>query len=384
MEIPAQVRFPTTTELDPHTSEQVVAEIADLYTDLDALNLQPLWTQNTSLLTKEPRPSALPWLWRRGDLWRMADRSKDLITISRGGDRRVLALANPGLGGKPFATPTLWAAIQYLGGGESAPGHRHTPAAVRFVLEGSGTITTVDGDACEMRSGDLILTPPWQFHDHANESDSPMIWFDGLDLPIVSQLDAIFFELYPRGNMQPSRGRNISEAIYGGRATVPQVDGPAVGPFSPLLVYRYDDTDRSLDALLKTAAAPMVSLEYVNPVTGAGVLPTIGCYAHRIAAQGRTAPRREVGSSVFVVFRGSGTSIIDGVEFEWGEGDVFVVPSWACVEHHANSESDLFSITDKPVIKALGLYREAVDTAPQQVVGVFKGDAAGASVRGTR
>lgn len=376
-----QVSFPTTTELDPHVSERVVTDIADLYTDLDALNLQPLWTQNSRLLTKEPRPSALPWLWRRGDLWRMADRSKDLITISRGGDRRVLALANPGLGGKPFATPTLWAAIQYLGGGESAPGHRHTPAAVRFVLEGSGAITTVDGDACEMRSGDLVLTPPWQFHDHANESDSPMIWFDGLDLPIVSQLDAIFFEPYPGEDMQQVRGLNISEAIYGGRATVPRVDGgPASSPFSPLLVYRYEDTDRSLAALLRTAAAPMVSIEYVNPVTGAAVLPTIGCSAHRIAAEGRTAPRREVGSSVFVAFRGSGTSIIDGIEFEWGEGDVFVVPSWACVEHHANVESDLFSITDKPVIKALGLYREAVETVPQEVVSVFEG----ASVEGPR
>ncbi|MTD52547.1 cupin domain-containing protein [Amycolatopsis pithecellobii] len=371
-EIPAQVRFPTATELDAEVPGQVITEIADLYTDLDALNLQPLWTQNARLLSKVPRPSALPWLWRHGDLRRMAERSKDLITISRGGDRRVLALANPGLGGKPFATPTLWAAIQYLGGGESAPGHRHSPAAIRFVLEGSGTITTVDGDACEMRSGDLILTPPWQFHDHANESGSPMIWFDGLDLPIVSHLDAIFFELFPGADMQPVRGRNISEGIYGGRATVPRVEGSATGPSSPLLVYRYEDTGKSLAALLAHSAGPMVSLEYINPVTGAGVLPTIGCYAHRIAARRPTVPRREVGSSVFVVYRGSGKSIIDGVEFAWGEGDVFVVPSWACVEHHANVESDLFSITDQPVIKALGLYREDFEAA-QKVVGVFEG-----------
>lgn len=115
VEIPAQVRFPTTTEPGRHASEQVIEEIADLCTDLDALNLQPLWTQNARLLSKVPRPSALPWLWRHGALRRLADRSKDLITISRGGDRRVMAMANPGLRGKPFATPTLWAAIRYLG-----------------------------------------------------------------------------------------------------------------------------------------------------------------------------------------------------------------------------------------------------------------------------
>ena len=373
MEIPAQVRFPTSTEVGPDASEQVIAEIADLYNDLDALDLQPLWTQNRRLLTTHPRPSAMPWLWQRSDLWPVADRCKDLITISRGGDRRVIALANPGLDGKPFATPTLWAAIQYLGGGESAPGHRHTPAAVRFVIEGSGTFTTVDGDACDMRAGDLILTPPWQFHDHANESDFPMIWFDGLDLPLVSALDGIFFEQFPDEDMQPIRGRNISEAIYGGRATVPQVDGSTASPYSPLLVYRYPDTSQTLAALLRSSEAPMVSVEYVNPISGASVLPTIGCYAHRIAGAGRSAPRREVGSSVFVVFAGMGNSIINGTKFAWGAGDIFVVPSWACVEHHADVESDLFSITDRPVMKALGLYREVVEHQPQEVTGLFDG-----------
>jgi len=375
VEIPVQVRFPTSTALGPNASEREIAQIADLYTDLDALDLQPLWTQNTRLLTKEPRPSAIPWLWQRSDLWRMADRCKDLITISRGGDRRVIALANPGLDGKPFATPTLWAAIQYLGGGESAPGHRHTPAAVRFVIEGSGTFTTVDGDACDMRAGDLILTPPWQFHDHANESDAPMMWFDGLDLPLVSALDGIFFEQFPHEDMQPVRGRNISEAFYGGRATVPHVDGSTASPYSPLLVYRYTDTSESLAALLGSSDAPMVSLEYVNPISGASVLPTIGCHAHRLAGKGRSAPRREVGSSVFVVFRGRGHSIINGIKFAWSAGDIFVVPSWACVEHSADVESDLFSITDRPVMKALGLYREVVEQQPQVVTGLFDVDA---------
>ncbi|AQT82382.1 gentisate 1,2-dioxygenase [Mycolicibacterium litorale] len=276
--------------------------------------------------------------------------------------------------GKPFATPTLWGALQYLGAGESAPGHRHTPAAIRFVLEGTGTVTTVDGDACDMRAGDLILTPPWAYHDHANTADTPMIWFDGLDLPLVSHLDAIFFEQFPGDDMQPVHGHNISEAIYGGRATRPQLGNPAVPPtYSPLLTYRYDDTNKSLGALLTRLNTAMVSIEYVNPVTGASVLPTIGCHAHRIAEGQRSAARREVASSIFVVFRGSGDSVIDGTKFEWSAGDIFVVPSWACVEHHANVESDLFSVTDKPVLKALGLYREHTESLPQEVTGSFEG-----------
>lgn len=372
MRIDARVRFPTETELPPDTSEEDVKRIAELYEDLDQRDLQPLWTQNKQLMPLEPRPKAAPWLWRKKTLWEMAERAGELIIISRGGDRRVLALANPALGGAPFATPTLWGAIQYLNPHESAPGHRHTPGAIRFVMEGEGTWTTVHGDACDMHEGDLILTPPWTWHDHTNNSDRRMVWFDGLDLPFVKALDAIFFELYPVEELQPVRGHNVSERIYGGRGTLPLDRGGHDSPYSPLLVYRWSDTDATLSALLEEQGGPIVSMEWVNPLTGAAVMPTLGCEMHRIVPGGRTPTWRRVRSSVYVVFRGSGSTVINGQSFDWEQGDMCAVPTWAAVDHEAHEPSDLFAITDAPILKALGLYREERLDAPQPVGSTFQ------------
>lgn len=363
MKIDANVRFPTDTELDPDTSGDDVKRIAELYEDLDARHLQPLWTQNRQLMPLQPKPSAVPWLWSRKALWEMVERAGDLITISRGGDRRVLAMANPGLGGAPFATSTLWGAIQYLNPHESAPGHRHTPGAIRFVVEGEGTWTTVDGDACDMGEGDLVLTPPWTWHDHTNGSDRRMVWFDGLDIPFVRALDAIFFELYPVEELQPIRGRNLSERTYAVDETTTI--------YSPQLVYRWRETDTVLSALLEAQGGPMVSMEFLNPVTGAAVMPTLGCEAYRLVPGERTPTWRRVRSTIFVVFRGSGSTVVNGQRFDWEQGDMFAVPTWAAVDHEAHEPSDLFAVTDAPILKALALYREERLDAPQPVTSVF-------------
>jgi gentisate 1,2-dioxygenase len=231
---------------------RVEQALREFYADLSDSDLQPLWTQAEKLMPLRPRPATRPWLWKGKTLRSLAERAGELITIERGGDRRVLSLANPGLGGAPFASSTLWGAVQYLGPHESAPGHRHTPGAIRFVLEGDGVWTTVDGDACDMHPGDLVLTPSWTWHDHNNGGDQPMLWFDGLDLPTVIGLDAVFFEQYQPDELQPVRGHNISEAFYGGRATLPHGNQPDAAAMSnsPLLVYRWDDTDAALNRLL--------------------------------------------------------------------------------------------------------------------------------------
>lgn len=368
MRIEADVRFPTETELEEDAQEDLPRQVADLYRDLDDRHLQPLWTQSERLMGPEPTPTAVPWIWKKQALWEMAEQAAELITITRGGDRRVLALANPGLGGAPFATPTLWGAIQYLNPHEQAPGHRHTPGAVRFVMEGEGTWTTVDGDAIDMHEGDLILTPPWTWHDHRNDADDRMVWFDGLDLPLVRYLDAVFFEKYPVEELQPIAGRNVSERTFGGRGSIPTSrDDVDLGPYSPLRVYRFADTDATLRALLDARGGPMVSMEYVNPVTGRPALPTLGCEMHRLVPAGRTATTRTVASTVFVAFRGAGTTVIDSERFEWQAGDMFAVPSWRTVDHEAVEESDLFAITDAPVMRALGLYRHEQAAANQAV-----------------
>jgi gentisate 1,2-dioxygenase len=354
------------------TSEQT--RLDQFYADVDGYDLKPLWPIAQQLMPLEPKPRTVPWLWRWKTLRELAERSGELITIDRGGDRRVLSLANPGLDGLPYATSTLWGAVQFLNPGEHAGAHRHTPGAIRFVLEGDGVYTTVNGDACDMHPGDLVLTPSWNWHDHNSASDRPMIWFDGLDMPTVSALDAIFFENYPDELLQPVQARNRSQRQYPAKGLLPAGASAPPGPgHSPLLAYRWADTDAALAGLLEENGGPMASLEFTDPTTGRPVMATMGCEMYRLVPGERTVASRKVGSSVLVVHRGSGSSVIGGTRFEWGPGDMLAVPSWAAVDHQASEPSDLFAITDAPILKALGLYREATLDGPQEVTGSFPG-----------
>jgi gentisate 1,2-dioxygenase len=286
--------------------------------------------------------------------------------VDRGGERRVLSLANPGLNGQPHATGTLWAGLQCLGPGEVAPAHRHTPGAIRFVLTGTGVWTTVSGVRCDMSPGDLVLTPSWQWHDHTNSGEANMVWFDGLDLPMISFLDAVFYEPYPDYAQlvtdEPHPDADAAATSY--------ADGMArqVGPDpSPLLTYRWADTDAALARLARERDQAMVTAEFINPKNGTSALPTLSCAMSRLLPGRSPQPLRRVGSAVFVVFRGAGHSVIDGVAIDWSAGDIFVVPSWAAAEHRSADGADLFVLSDAPVMRALGLYREQTLAEPQQV-----------------
>lgn len=343
------------------------------YADLRALNLHALWNIEDQLLTPTPRPGAVPWLWQGATLKALADRAVGLVPIDRGGDRRVLSLGNPGLSGRPYAAGTLWGAVQCLGPRETAPAHRHSPGAVRFVIEGSGVWSTVDGDACDMSAGDLILTPSWHWHEHTNGTDDPMMWFDGLDLPMIEALDAVFFEEHPDDVQQQPDRHNRSEEAYAdpARKFVPHAADTLDPTSSPLLTYRWADTDAALTRLAAEDDGPMVSLEFVNPRSGASVLPTLGCGMHRLRAGRPTLPRQQTGNVIWIVFRGEGVSVVGGQRFEWSAGDMFVVPSWVPVEHHATTPADLFTLADSPVLRALGVHREHTLDSPQATFGTF-------------
>jgi gentisate 1,2-dioxygenase len=154
-------------------------ELADLYAKFSAAGLTPLWTQREGLMPFTPQSPGVPAMWRWSTLYPLAEQAGRLVPVGRGGERRAIALTNPGYPGDPYATRTLWAAIQYLGPRETAPAHRHTQTAFRFVVDGEGVWTNVEGDAVAMRRGDLLLTPSWHFHEHHNTSDRPMAWIDG-------------------------------------------------------------------------------------------------------------------------------------------------------------------------------------------------------------
>jgi gentisate 1,2-dioxygenase len=333
-----------------------------LHADFGANGLIPLWTVRGDLMPAQPRPRALPHCWRWADVFPLARRAGDLVPVGRGGERRAIAYANPGAGGEPYATPTLWAAVQYLGPSEVAPAHRHSQSAFRFVLEGEGVWTVVDGDPVAMRRGDLLLTAGWRWHEHHNTASTPMVWLDGLDIPLVTALDAGFFEFGAddvTDRSTPTHSR--SERLWGHPGLVPV--GLPARRTSPLMAYRWEHTDAALAAQLELDAAGHpgavgsghAAVRYTNPATGADALVTMRMELHRLAPGASSVERRAVGSSVWQVFDGHGIVEVDGRPFEVAYGDVVAVPSWCPVRIEATTALDLFTFSDAPVYEALDL-----------------------------
>ncbi|MFI1963050.1 cupin domain-containing protein [Streptomyces pathocidini] len=351
--------MPSSPTEQPAPSDQLRA----LHQDFAHQRLVPLWTATGDLMPHHPAPRAVPHVWRWGRLLPLAERAGELVPVGRGGERRALALANPGLGGLPYATSTLWAAIQYLGPGEQAPEHRHTQNAFRFVIEGEGVWTVVDGDPVAMRRGDLLLTPGRHFHGHHNATDAPMAWLDGLDVPFTTAVDAGFFEYGAERITDISTpARSRSERLWAHPGLRPAT-GPAELPASPLAAYRWEHTDAALTEQLALADEGLpgalgpdhAAVRFTNPTTGGDILPTIRAEFHRLRAEAEFVPEREVGSAVWQVFQGSGTARIGEQAWRVSRGDLFVVPSWAGLSLAAAEELDLFRFSDAPILERLDL-----------------------------
>lgn len=352
---------------------------AGFYQDAARMNLLPLW-KIVQLMTPEPTTNMVPYLWRWRDLAPIVETSGQVAPVERGGERRALQLANPGFSGEWATTNTLVAAVQLLLPGEVAPAHRHTPSAIRFIIEGSNAYTAIDGERCYMHPGDLVLTPCWTWHDHASESDRPVIWMDGLDVPLVRHLNAMFFQPYERSQYPQTRPVNNSKQLFGAGHLKPTWERLSASP-SPLLIYSWEQTEMALRGLADREGSPFdgIALEYVNPQTGGPVLPTMACWVQLIQPMTHLRAHRHTGSAVYHVVRGQGYTVINGQRFDWSKGDFLAVPPWAWHEHANTSSSEeaiLFSIQDTPVFTSLGLYREealATGDGHQQVTGVFGG-----------
>lgn len=354
---------------DAPDQPQLTPELDRLYDGLEDELLVPLWTEIGELMPEQPRSSAVPhrWSWRR--LLEMARQAGELVPIGRGGERRALALANPGLGGRPFATPTLWAAVQYLNPREDAPVHRHTQNAFRFVIEGEGVWTVVNGDPVAMRRGDFLPQAGWNWHGHLNTSDEPMAWLDGLDIPFSSAVESTFFEFGPEHldtEETPARSRSERLWAYPGLRPLTQL---APSPSTPLLAYRWEYTDRALtDQLVlesegysATPEPGHAAVRYTNPSTGGDVLSTVRAEFHRLAPDTATATRREVGSSVYQVFDGQALVTVGETSWPVERGDLFAVPSWQPLRIEAEHGADLFRFSDTPIYERLDKARVAVD-----------------------
>ncbi|MFT4268400.1 MAG: cupin domain-containing protein [Xenophilus sp.] len=344
--------------------------LEQLYRGFEQELLVPLWTQIGDLMPPHPRSKAAAHLWRWERLKQLAGEAGRIVPVGRGGERRAIALANPALGGRPFATPTLWAAIQYLMPGENAPEHRHTQHAFRFVVEGEGVWTVVGGDAVRMSRGDFLPQAGWNWHAHHNAAAEPMAWIDGLDIPFASMTESQFFEHGRDAISEAEQGtpeRSRSERLWGHPGLRP-LSQPADTPGSPLLAYRWADTDRALADQLAledeghpgVVSAGHAAVRFTHPGTGRDVLPTLRCEMHRVRRGGCTRAWREVGSSVYQVFDGGGSVRVGEQAWRVQRGDLFVVPSWMPFQAQCDAGApalDLFRFGDAPIFEALHQHR---------------------------
>ncbi len=360
------------TATDIGGTDQAVQTLRD---DMTAAHLIPLWELEGEIMGVKPNPTTQAWLWRWEQLYDIAERSGSLIPVERGGDRRAVALANPGQGGLPYATSTLWTAVQWLNGHEVAPAHRHTSQAIRFIIDGAGSYSTVEGDRVFLERGDLVLTPPWTWHDHGSLSDERAVWMDALDIPLNNFLDGSFFEPYPHDSQAVDKVLNGSVLKYGVGQMRPAWEEPSAD-YPALMTYKWADTERALANLAQVEADPYddVVLEFTNPHTGGPVMKSFTCWIQMLRPGIHTQAHRQTGSSVYLAFEGHGATIIDGRRFTWGPGDMFVVPSWAAHEH-LNASSDeravLFSVHDTPLLKAVDKFRIEPLAERQAVTGEF-------------
>ena len=330
------------------------------YRELGPLGVRPLWPVLSELLTSEPRVKAVPYIWRYRELRPRLLHAGSLVSAEQA-ERRVLMLINPGLGGKIGATATLFAGLQLVLPGEIARCHRHTPAAFRFIVEGDGGYTAVEGEKTLMSKGDFVTTPAWTWHDHGNDSPHAMMWLDGLDLPLVAGLDATFFEPYEDDRQPLVSPMDDSQARWAANLRPSGWGADRGGPASPVLSYRWDACREALHALREQRGSDYdgVLMEYTNPCTGGPVLPTMGAYLQLLRNAEHTQAHRHVASTVYHVAEGAGFSMIAGACYDWEEGDTFAVPAWTWHEHAAvGSEAVLFSFSDRPALRALGLDRE--------------------------
>ncbi len=330
----------------------------EFYARISRQNLTPLWLSLSSLVTPEPTSACEPASWAFVDVRDAMLEAGALITAKEA-LRRVLVLENPGLRGQSKITTDLYAGVQMVLPGEVAPAHRHSQSALRFVLEGGGAYTAVNGERTVMHEGDFVLTPPMAWHDHGNEGDRPIFWLDGLDIPVVQFLDASFAEHHDHDEQPIVRPSGDSEARYG--SNLLPVDYHGSGGASPIFNYPYARTREVLERLRRTSdwdPCHGLKVRYANP-DGGYPLTTIAAFIQLLPKGFTTADYRSTDATIFVAVEGRGqTTIGDDFIVNWQPRDVFVVPSWRRVRHTADHDSVLFSFSDRPIQEALRMFRE--------------------------
>jgi gentisate 1,2-dioxygenase len=332
-----------------------------LYAQMAPANLSPLWEHLNQLVPPSPNSPARVHSWSYEQARRFLMRAGDLISAEQA-ERRVLILENPGLPGQSAITPSLYAGLQLILPGEVAPSHRHSQCALRFVLEGEGAFTAVDGEKAVMQPFDLVLTPGWQWHDHGNATDKPMIWLDGLDIPTVRHFDAGFAERLDQMAQEEIVKPGDTLARYGHNMR------PFRGSIAdrrpsdqPLFHYPYTQWRSALDAMARTAEIDSHlghALEFLNPAHGGSIMPTIAAHVRLLPAGHATKARRSTDGTVFIVVEGNGQAIIGDELIDLAPRVIFVVPSWHDLRLQADRELVVFGFSDRAAQERLSLFKE--------------------------
>lgn len=338
-------------------------ELIDYYQELRRRGTGALWTVANRIEPWEPASSSVPMIWRYAELRAHVLRSLELVTPERAG-RRVVYLENPGRTDVVAAVGWLYSGLQVMAPGECASSHRHSASALRFIMEGRGAFTNVDGHKMTLGPNDFVLTPNGTWHEHGvAEHGTVCIWQDGLDIPLMNALEANFYEVHPDLNQAVSYPVDDSTATWAAAGLRP-AGVKWTKRYSPLLKYEWAPTYEALSKFARVSeGSPFdgIMMDYLNPDTGGSVMPTIGASMQMLRPAERTKAHRQTGSFVYQCCKGSGYSIINGRRFDWRERDIFVVPAWMYHEHanaSASEDACLFAFHDLPVMRALGLYRE--------------------------
>ena len=333
------------------------------YAQISELNLAPLWESLHTLVPREPNSPCVPAIWRYQDIRAFLMESGQLITAQEA-IRRVLVLENPALRGQSSITQSLYAGLQLILPGEIAPSHRHVQSALRFIVDGKGAYTTVGGERTTMYPGDFIITPSWEWHDHGNQGiegvSEPVVWLDGLDIPMLRFFDAGFAENDEQQRQQVVRAEGNSYARFGyNMAPVRHTHSSAT---SPIFSYPYVRSREALDKLSRQEAVDAwhgFKLRYTNPLTGGYPMPTIATFLQLLPRGFHGKTHRSTDGAVYCVVEGHGIAHIGDQHFPFGPQDIFVVPSWAPLRLEAQDDAVLFSYSDRPVQDAIGVLREA-------------------------
>jgi gentisate 1,2-dioxygenase len=318
-------------------------------------HLMPLWERAPRA---KPGSSCVPMIWRYAEMRPLLMRAVELID-HRNAERRVLVLENPSLRGTTYITRSLFAGLQVIMPGEVAPSHRHTPNALRFIVEGEGAYTAVAGERVPMVPGDFVVTPGWVWHDHGNPGSEAVVWMDGLDTPFAQFFDAIFREDYPQESHPVCRADGHATAAYG--SNLLPVDYRPEGLASPVLRYPYERTRDALEHLARDGPAHPahgLRLRYANPATGRHPFPTMAVFMRWLPQGFSGTSCRSTDGAVFNVVEGHGVVEVGAERYSFAPHDVFVVPPWCPHRFVADVDCVLFSFSDRAGQEALGFWRE--------------------------